>query len=551
MRQVYQNSRKGIPIKDYDAVNQMAEDIFKEVPLHPVHHYVIHLWDRKTPANALKSAALNGTAAPAIAHMWHMPGHTYSKLQRYHEAAWYQEASARVDHAHTMRYQFLPDQIHNFAHNNEWLVRTLNHIGRCNDAVSLAKNMIELPRVPKFQKKDDDSSYTSSKSSWRYGRHRLRDSLVRFEKWEELLALETTPYLKPDESSLKKADLEKFYAIAKFESGDIEGGKAILKQIKDELDSLRSGPNPKKQQSAIRSLESRFNEISVYAALNSDPVDLETAKKYLPKLKSVAKARQAYLWHRAGDHEKAVSTIQSAVNSGKNQVHPLATQVQILHAAGKTEEARKAFTKLRTVAAQADPDLPVLQRLAPIAKELEFPEDWRIATKKPDGQPAIDSLGPFRWCPPPAPDFALKDYKGKEYKLSAREGKSTLVIFYLGKGCAHCMEQLNEFAPAMDKFKAAGIDIMAISSDTPEGLAQTFVDSGDDGGKNPFPFPLLSDAGLEIFKKYRAFDDFENQTLHGTFLIDKDLNIRWRDISFEPFMYSEWMLDECIRLINL
>ncbi len=43
--------------------------------------------------------------------MWHMPGHIYSKLKRYDDAAWQQEASARVDHAHMIRYQIIPESI--------------------------------------------------------------------------------------------------------------------------------------------------------------------------------------------------------------------------------------------------------------------------------------------------------------------------------------------------------------------------------------------------------------------------------------------------------
>ena len=65
-----------------------------------------------------------------------MPGHIYSKRKRYHDAAWHQEASARVDHAHMMRDRVLPDQIHNFAHNNEWLCRNLITVGRVHDAVA-------------------------------------------------------------------------------------------------------------------------------------------------------------------------------------------------------------------------------------------------------------------------------------------------------------------------------------------------------------------------------------------------------------------------------
>ena len=40
-----------------------------------------------------------------------------------------------------MRDRLLPDQIHNYAHNNEWCIRNLLHIGRVEDAINLAKNM--------------------------------------------------------------------------------------------------------------------------------------------------------------------------------------------------------------------------------------------------------------------------------------------------------------------------------------------------------------------------------------------------------------------------
>ena len=43
-----------------------------------------------------------------------------------------------------------PDRIHNFAHNNEWLVRNLQFLGRVHDAVTLARNIIDLPRHPKY-----------------------------------------------------------------------------------------------------------------------------------------------------------------------------------------------------------------------------------------------------------------------------------------------------------------------------------------------------------------------------------------------------------------
>ena len=67
--------------------------------------------------------------------MWHMPGHIFSKLKRYNDAAWQQEASARIDHAFMMRDRVMPDEIHNFAHNNEWLARNWINMGRAHEAL--------------------------------------------------------------------------------------------------------------------------------------------------------------------------------------------------------------------------------------------------------------------------------------------------------------------------------------------------------------------------------------------------------------------------------
>jgi len=119
--------------------------------MHPAHHYRIHLWDDNKPARALESGALCGQTSPGIAHMWHMPGHTFSKLNRPDYAAWQQEASTRVDHAYMMKSLVLPDQIHNYAHNEEWLIRTWNDLGRARDGIHLAKALIENPRHPELQ----------------------------------------------------------------------------------------------------------------------------------------------------------------------------------------------------------------------------------------------------------------------------------------------------------------------------------------------------------------------------------------------------------------
>ena len=54
---------------------------------------------------------------------------------------------------------------------------------------------------------------------------------------------------------------------------------------------------------------------------------------------------------------------------------------------------------------------------------------------------------------------------------------------------------------------------------------------------------------MDVFKQYRAYDDFEKQPLHGTFLIDRAGLVRWQDISYEPFEEVEFLLKESKRLL--
>ena len=106
---LWENQRRELATVSHVAINALLQQIFDVAPMHPAHHYRIHLWDQRDAKQALASAANCGPSAPGIAHMWHMPGHIYSGLNRFEDAVWQMEASARVDHRHMMRYRVLPD----------------------------------------------------------------------------------------------------------------------------------------------------------------------------------------------------------------------------------------------------------------------------------------------------------------------------------------------------------------------------------------------------------------------------------------------------------
>ena len=122
-----------------------------------------------------------------------------------------------------------------------------------------------------------------------------------------------------------------------------------------------------------------------------------------------------------------------------------------------------------------------------------------------------------------------------------------VLIFYRGSGCIQCMKQLNSFARKAREFAVAGIDLVAISTDSPDDLKESLAPYEEKGG---FPFPLLSDAKLDVFKAYRLLD-FDDKPMHGTFLIDAQGRIRWRDISDEPFNDPALLLREAKQLSSV
>jgi len=565
--QIYENKSDGIPIPSRRAVDALAREILTANPMHPgAHHYRIHLWNGDGgDKNAVPSAALCGQSAPGIAHLWHMSGHTFSNLKRYADAAWQQEASARVDHAHLIAAHLMPDQIHNFAHNNDWLVKDLAYLGRVHDAVDLAKNMIELPRL----------GGTSGKS-FALGRERLLETLLRFELWDELVALGNAMYLSPRDAAGLEGPLlagigAGWYRRGEPERGDrqIEALEALLKKKREERvtdaekaeakageekkaddeqskamsDSLRKGAP------ALKRLESALAELRLYRALAAGKPD--DAKAEMKKARDISSERKARLWLELGDKNEAVKLAQEAAKADDKQTPTLANLAHILWQAGRKPEALDAFKKLRDLAAQVDLDVPLFAQLAPLAAELKIEGDWRVALKFPADsgtRPELATLGPFRWHPTAAPAWTLPDRTGQQRSLADYRGKPVLVVFYLGAGCSHCIEQLNVFAPLAKEFAAEQISIVAVSTDSAAGLGETFARVAE---KEAFPFPIVADPALAAFKAYRAFDDFENIPLHGTYLIDAAGLVRWQDISYQPFRDAKWLLGEAKRLLSI
>ncbi len=472
--------------EDKPEVEQLLQEVLAENPMHPVHHYRIHLWDEANLLTAVDSAARCGPSEPGSAHMWHMSGHIYSQLKRYDDAIWSQSAASRVDHAHMQRAGLMPDQIFNYAHNNQWLAENLQYAGRPGAALAIAQNLVEHPRHPSF-------NTLSSFSSAGQGQSRLFETLYRYELWDDVKKLDAAGLLEPDGS--REGERLRLLALA-------TGDESYLSQLQH-----RKGA------------ESYVAEVLL---ARGDASQLDAAK--------LSREREARWRIGRGEFDKAIELAEAEVKDKPNQVLPLVALVRALHGAGKKEEARARFAELRTIAGRAELSGGLLAPLAPIAKELGLPVDWRTPPTVPADvksfRPTQESLGPLLWSPRDAP--ALPGLK---------PGRPTLVVFSLGVGCERCMSQLKAVTEKSAGWEKLGVGLLAVTTDEK-------IDAR-------YSFPVLTDPKASLYKTWGAYDDFENMPLHGLFLIDADGKVRWQDISYQAFLDMDFLLAETKRLLSL
>jgi peroxiredoxin len=526
----WQNAADGIGSRQ--AVDIVLDTVFQVEPMHSgAHHYRIHLWDGHKPVRAEKSAALYAKAAPGIAHAWHMPGHTYTELKRYADAAYQQEGSARVDHAYMIQDRVMPFEIHNYAHNNQWLCTSLAHIGRVRDAIAVARNLVEQPRDPQKNGPNDGGSPQRS------GRARWSEILTRYELWDELIDATNSSALDWSNNTFEQE--QKAYTL-----GLAYAAKNDQAELAEQISAL------KKQSSAsAKASLAELEGLQLLARGDIGPAFDQFAKANSMRPEALARAHLV-----ARNYGFAESTARQAVAKNPNQVPALAAQVEILHAAGKDADARAAFRSLASLARWADHDLPVFRRLEKVVSRWRADGSWppqgpRATNSSETDETTINridlsTLGPLKWSPFAAADFSRTDTAGATWSLAASKGRSVLVLFMLGGKCAHCMQQLQVFGKEYEALKKLEVETFAISTDDLD--AAKSLKNNKDGIK--FPMPIVADPKLELFKLYRAYDDFENQPLHGTFLVDIQGNVRFQRVSADPFLDVEFIKNEAVRV---
>jgi peroxiredoxin Q/BCP len=142
-----------------------------------------------------------------------------------------------------------------------------------------------------------------------------------------------------------------------------------------------------------------------------------------------------------------------------------------------------------------------------------------------------------------APDFSMRDAKGKVFKLSDLKGKKNAVVYFYPRDFTPgCTTEAAEFSRDYKKFADADIEIIGISPDS-EDSHDKFRD------KMGIPYPLVADTEKEVAKSYGVYGmkTFMGREFMGvkrtTFLVDKSGKVIKAFDKVKPAGHSKEVLE--------
>jgi|CXWL01.1.fsa_nt_gi tetratricopeptide (TPR) repeat protein len=160
------------------------------------HHYLIHGWEGSTtPERAWHASKRYPELVPNIPHALHMPGHIYAQSDRIDDAIAAFAAAADNERSYMKADTLYPNGHH--GHNVHFLIHALNLDGRYQDSMTqVAHLMNDFKETPRERRGN------SQRVAWRQGYYALVKTLVRFERWSEILDGRTVPvYDRPEQNA--------------------------------------------------------------------------------------------------------------------------------------------------------------------------------------------------------------------------------------------------------------------------------------------------------------------------------------------------------------
>ncbi|MEK6258323.1 MAG: peroxiredoxin family protein [Planctomycetota bacterium] len=547
--QFLQNREAGIPIPLTAAADLMIEHVLRHNPAHPVHHYKLLLWEGVQPERALHSAEQVPRVLPSAVRMHTAAGRVYSRMERYDDALDCFEASTAAACRRIEREHLCPAEVAGFFENAGLQMDHLAIVGRVREAVALARQLIEMPvpespvpatteRMPAAHGLRGGglrSLAAPPQSPATIGQQRLLGILMEHGRWQELLTLTSRNYF---ESTDREIQVRRMHAVglAQFSRRDATAIAVQIEKLQQlQLNLVNSVPGVGRSILSTP-IDATIRELQLCESIARNESSAHSKSIANPVLSQ----RLAMLFPGRTDRATAGKIARDPATRPRSAAQGLSL-IRLLKSAGQTEAAVASLQDLKQQFPRMDAELT------------QDPEPMGSGNEDQPSATVTATPSTLCWQPPLAPLFRLPDRHGDLLSLEALRGKRVVLVFYLGAGCPHCIEQLRTLAPLKESYEQAGLTVIAISTDSVPGLQKTFQVAG---AGEAIPFRLVSDfvsdeKKLTTFRDFGAFDTRDNEPLHGTFLINPQGRIVWHNIRREPFMATGALLNEARRVFSL
>ena len=522
----------------------LIQEVLAKNPMHPgALHASIHNWDDGESLKGIKACELYGKAAPGVGHALHMPGHIYSKIGMWNEAAIAMDSATRTELRYMNDRLALPFEAWNYPHNRNYLCYIQEQLGMASASEKGARDMMNAPRDPELNNIETYGMVGEGMSA-------LVRNFVKFEQWDTILtpgAIKWNDKIEPLQAMRQFAE-----TFAYAGKGDVAAARKHLAEFKV-IDEKMSKANPGAE---TPSLESNVAEGFILLAEGKT----EEAQKILIRAQlqeernrkggkfSTDPPFQPWPVSRIlGDHYRAkgymstaIQYYEKALKVEPNDGFSLSGLSQAHFAMGDRAKASMYAGRLAYVWKSADPGLRWMTEVSKLGLDAK-PIAETPAVERVYDPSSLASFGPGNWVPFAAPRLDVLNINGKPVHLEDYRGKNILLVFFLGEACVQCVGQLNSINGKMKEFEQQDTVVLGVCSAAPKVLKESVK-------LNPVKIKFLSDTNHENARRFSSYDDFEEIELHSTILIDKQGNVRWKRTGGDPFMNVDFLLGELTRI---
>jgi tetratricopeptide (TPR) repeat protein len=380
----------GEPKKGTKESMAVLQEVLKASPNDSAaNHYWIHAVEPSAhPEQALESAALLASLAPASGHMVHMPGHIFYRVGDYaHAEHWFAESTA-VDENYMRDQHVSVDNTWNYVHNLMYGIANLMEEGKLEQATTLSG---------KLSGARGELTETLYIGSSRDGFSRLDPKLpvaLRTGDWSAVLKMlkTTNPSDKLENLKFLAGQLKEFATgMRAVQGGDLKTAQAASMALDAELwhksQSVKDAPKAKKEAPTTPVMTAIMPDAMAGPLLSSLSImslELRAAilaeQKRLPEAKALfAQAAQeekslgyreppnyirpvgeaeGLALMRAGDYAGAHKAFESALMERPNSGFPLFGMARSSEAAGDEATAAKEYVAFTDAWKAGNPNLP-------------------------------------------------------------------------------------------------------------------------------------------------------------------------------------------------